>query len=384
MALAIRGRTGIAPDHRSVDPNHVSTAFGGHAAPLAGGRDRGVGGGTRIDPTGLSVETATYILFFLGLLGAADIAIFHSIAHGIRSHPDSAMELITHSLRGPTYAALFILIPNFTLQGMFAWLLMALFVVDVGISVWDFWLEQNSRRLLGGLPSGEYVLHVVIAMLFGALVTSVLLTIGPGLNAETRLIYAPAAVPWILRLVLLLMAILVFASGLQDAVAAIRLRRRQAPNQATAKPLGPSRAGPEPRGTTSATCAVPVWMQFALYAAGVYNLAWGSFVVLFPAALFQWANLLPINYPEVWQCVGMVVGVYGIGYLIAARDPLRHWPIVLVGLLGKVFGPLGMFLAVSNGKLPPVAAWACVTNDLIWWVPFGMILLRASAHYRRI
>ena len=39
--------------------------------------------------------------------------------------------------------------------------------------------------------------------------------------------------------------------------------------------------------------------------------------------------------------MGMIVGVYGIGYLIAARDPRTHWPIVLVGLLGKVFGPIG-------------------------------------------
>jgi small multidrug resistance pump len=45
------------------------------------------------------------------------------------------------------------------------------------------------------------------------------------------------------------------------------------------------------------------------------------------------------RYPDIWQCVGMIVGVYGVGYLIAAFDPLRHWPVILVGLLGKVLGP---------------------------------------------
>ena len=38
------------------------------------------------------------------------------------------------------------------------------------------------------------------------------------------------------------------------------------------------------------------------------------------------------RYPQIWQCVGMIVGVYGVGYLVAASDPLRHWPIVLVGM----------------------------------------------------
>ena len=29
----------------------------------------------------------------------------------------------------------------------------------------------------------------------------------------------------------------------------------------------------------------------------------------------------------------MIVGVYGIGYIIAAGNPYKHWPIIFVGLL---------------------------------------------------
>jgi ligand-binding SRPBCC domain-containing protein len=130
-----------------------------------------------------------------GCLGAADIAIFHSVAHGIRTHPDSAMELVTHSLRGPTYAALFVLIPNFAMHGLYAWLLIGIFVFDLAISVWDFSLEQGSRRFLGGLPSGEYVLHIAIAMLFGALVALVVSGMGEWVGMPSRLAYEPARVP---------------------------------------------------------------------------------------------------------------------------------------------------------------------------------------------
>jgi small multidrug resistance pump len=75
-------------------------------------------------------------------------------------------------------------------------------------------------------------------------------------------------------------------------------------------------------------------MTLVLCAAGIYNLVWGAWVVFF-------IGFVPLGrhstqqLPEIWQCLGMVVGVYGIGYLIAARDPLRHWPSILVGLIGK-------------------------------------------------
>ena len=117
------------------------------------------------------------------------------------------------------------------------------------------------------------------------------------------------------------------------------------------------------------------WMRTVLLAAGVYNLAWGAFTVLAPGMSLGWLGLSsqpPIA--QLWQCIGMIVGVYGVGYLIAARDPYRHWPITLVGLLGKVFGPIGFLVSVVAGTLPTSVGWTLLTNDLIWWLPFAAIL----------
>ena len=83
------------------------------------------------------------------------------------------------------------------------------------------------------------------------------------------------------------------------------------------------------------------------------------------------------RYPQIWQCVGMIVGVYGVGYLVAAREPFRHWPIVLVGLLGKVFGPIGFLSAAASGDLPWAWGVTILGNDLIWWLPFTAILYGA-------
>lgn len=105
-------------------------------------------------------------------------------------------------------------------------------------------------------------------------------------------------------------------------------------------------------------------------------MVWGSVVVLAPNFFFELIGADLPRYPGIWQCVGMIVGVYGIGYAAASLDPLGHWPIVLVGLLGKVFGPIGFVLSASRGELPWVFGWTILTNDLIWWAPFGVILYR--------
>jgi len=128
--------------------------------------------------------------------------------------------------------------------------------------------------------------------------------------------------------------------------------------------------------------APPRWMRYTLVAAAAYNLLWGAAVVLFPFALFDAIGMERPLYPGIWQCVGMIVGVYGIGYYAAARNPFVHWPITLVGLLGKIFGPIGFAIAVTNGELPWQFGLTILTNDLIWWAPFFMILVHAyNAHH---
>ena len=123
-------------------------------------------------------------------------------------------------------------------------------------------------------------------------------------------------------------------------------------------------------------------MKTVLRAAGLYNLAWGAYTVLWPNAYFDLAGMARLNHPEIWQCVGMIVGVYGIGYWIAAKAPFTHWPIILVGFLGKVLGPLGFLNAAFTGAMPWSAGLTNITNDLIWWAPFAIILWRSYQHHQ--
>ena len=128
----------------------------------------------------------------------------------------------------------------------------------------------------------------------------------------------------------------------------------------------------------------PKWMKIVLWLAAVYNISWGAVTIFYPSFFFTFAGMPYTNYPEIWQCVGMIVGVYGVGYAIAASNPYRHWPIIFVGLLGKILGPIGFIAAYYASRFTLKAGMLNVTNDLIWWIPFTIILIKAYKFYKQI
>ncbi len=124
-------------------------------------------------------------------------------------------------------------------------------------------------------------------------------------------------------------------------------------------------------------------IKLVLKIAGIYNVLFGIAVILFPNLFFELAGMEVPRYPMIWQCVGMIVGVYGLGYWIAGNNPILHWPIVLVGLLGKIFGPIGFAWYLGQGLFPLNWGLIIMFNDIIWWLPFGAILLKAYKEHNK-
>jgi hypothetical protein len=116
--------------------------------------------------------------------------------------------------------------------------------------------------------------------------------------------------------------------------------------------------------------------------AGFYNIGWGLFSAAQPQWLFRFAHMAPINYPQIFACLGMVVGVYGILYWEVARRPEHGWLIAAVGMLGKVLGPLGLAQLIFTHQWPLATIALCVTNDFLWWIPFGLYLYDAWPWFR--
>lgn len=116
--------------------------------------------------------------------------------------------------------------------------------------------------------------------------------------------------------------------------------------------------------------------RITLLIAAIYNLGWGAIIAIYPQIL------LFGHPPDVYlliliQCIGMLVGVYGIGYYIASRNPQKYYPLVLVGFIGKVLGPIGAVYNIYKGLLPTSFLLVNLLNDLIWLWPFAWIILQA-------
>lgn len=131
-------------------------------------------------------------------------------------------------------------------------------------------------------------------------------------------------------------------------------------------------------------CKNPLPWRIVFGAAAIYNIAFGAWAVLRPMDFFHWFEMPPPRYPFLWSCLGMVIGVYGLGYAYIARRPERGDVIAALGLIGKTLGPIGWWWSVRNGDIPARTFPMILFNDLIWWYPFGWYLLRKSADHRRV
>src|SRR5258708_26560855 len=135
------------------------------------------------------------------------------------------------------------------------------------------------------------------------------------------------------------------------------------------------RPGPPPAGLPPYRAQL---YRALLLLAAAYTAAFGLWAGLWPRSFFDVFGLAQPTYPAIWQCLGMVVGVYALlyGYGALRLDLAR--PYVAVGLLGKILGPIGLLLTISSGQWPARTFTLIVFNDLIWWVPFSLFLLEGT------
>lgn len=118
--------------------------------------------------------------------------------------------------------------------------------------------------------------------------------------------------------------------------------------------------------------------------AALYNLAFGVWAGFAPGSFFNLFDLAPPTYPALWRCIGMLVGTYALAYGYAAWRPERAAPLIAVGLLGKLLGPLGWIATVHSGEWPIRTFPLVLFNDIVWWLPFSLFLLEGTKVGERI
>lgn len=110
--------------------------------------------------------TAVLILFAVQcVLGAFDNFWHHELEADLPHEPDARGELALHSAREFIYAVVFAGIAWAEWNGAWTWLLCGLLATEIVITVWDFLVEDRTRKL----PPLERVLHTVLALNYGVL-----------------------------------------------------------------------------------------------------------------------------------------------------------------------------------------------------------------------
>lgn len=125
---------------------------------------------------------------------------------------------------------------------------------------------------------------------------------------------------------------------------------------------------------TNGSCHTPRWMRRVLLAAGFYHLAFALWANLWPNLCFDWIGMARPNHPMLWQGLGLMMGMLGIGQLLAAGNPIQRWPVVLVSLVKFTFGIVFASVALVQGKIPFNGLWMLLVDSVVWWVPFALIL----------
>jgi len=156
-----------------------------------------------------------------GALGAADTLVYHEWRYRLPGHAEETrVELQLHAVRDFIYAVIFGTLPWFAWSGGWAWVLAGLLVAEIGITLTDFVVERRTRASQGGVATGEFLTHVIMAIIYGAFIA----TLAPHLygwgGAETGFVSHDVVSPTVGALCGL-MAVGVFVSGVRDLGASL-------------------------------------------------------------------------------------------------------------------------------------------------------------------
>jgi len=121
--------------------------------------------------------------------------------------------------------------------------------------------------------------------------------------------------------------------------------------------------------------ALKPWMRNLLRFAGCYNLLVGINLTVFYHELFKTFGLPKPSLIMYVQLVGILVALFGVGYLMVAYRPLENRNLLLLGFLSKFFGSVLGTGYVLLGKMPPVFMIVLLFSDIVY-LPFFWVILK--------
>ncbi|WP_343596345.1 TIGR01777 family oxidoreductase [Pseudomonas sp.] len=165
---------------------------------------------------------ALNLLLIQGLLGALDTLYHHELTVALPQRYSARLELTIHAVRSCCYGILFLGIAHVAFQGAWAVIVAVVFTLEIGLTLWDFVVEDRSRKL----PAIERIMHTVLAINAGAFFALYGLQLLQWSSLPSGLVAIDLGWRgWLLTL----FALGVTASGIRDALATLRMQRQGQP-----------------------------------------------------------------------------------------------------------------------------------------------------------
>ncbi|CAN0645267.1 TIGR01777 family oxidoreductase [Burkholderia cepacia] len=164
-------------------------------------------------------DWALNLLIVQGAMGAFDTLYHHELTQDLPHSPRARLELGIHAVRSVLYGLVFASIANVAFHGAWVAALAAVVVVEVVLTLWDFVVEDQSRKL----PATERVLHTLLAVNGGALFGMIAMQLAVWAHEPTALQVLDLG--WRGGL-LSVFAVGVTVSGIRDGIAARRVAQR--------------------------------------------------------------------------------------------------------------------------------------------------------------
>ena len=159
----------------------------------------------------------TLITILQAVLGGIDNLWHHEITERLPARRAAVGELTLHAVREFLYTLIFLGLAWFRWQGYWAFLIAAVFALEIVVTLADFLVEDKTRRL----PATERILHTVLALNYGVLLAALAPVLIAWSKLPSEVVHSSHAFSWIFTV----FGIGVFAWCLRNASAVLNLRR---------------------------------------------------------------------------------------------------------------------------------------------------------------
>jgi hypothetical protein len=166
------------------------------------------------------MNSVIYLLIFQGMLGGYDVLWNHEWKEKLPTKPTAALEQKIHGIRELFYAVVFIGLAWREWNGIWAWVLLSVIVIEVILTAWDFVIEDKTRVL----SPNERIAHLILSMTGGAYVALLIPVLLDWSYFPSELISIEYGLrSWVLTI----FGIGVFAWGIRDINRGLALSRRK-------------------------------------------------------------------------------------------------------------------------------------------------------------